>query len=99
MFGDKLGRRKMMFTGATVLTLGVVIQVTCFGGSWAGESFFPFASPLTQHDLTLKVIIFDRWTIHYRTYRYWTRNWFPHVSLNRFSFSPFSSSDLSRRLP
>lgn len=39
MFGDRLGRRKMMFTGATVLTLGVLIQVTSFSGHWAGGQF------------------------------------------------------------
>jgi MFS family permease len=39
MFGDILGRRKMMFTGAIVLTFGVIIQVTCFDGSWAGGQF------------------------------------------------------------
>ncbi|GAA6059453.1 hypothetical protein JCM10212_005392 [Sporobolomyces blumeae] len=39
LFGDKLGRRKMMFTGATVLTLGVLIQVTSFDGHWAGGQF------------------------------------------------------------
>lgn len=48
MFGDKLGRRKMMFTGATVLTFGVLIQVTCFDGSWAGgfSPLLPFVLPL-----------------------------------------------------
>jgi len=51
MFGDKLGRRKMMFTGATVLTLGVVIQVTCFGGSWAGVFF-------SLHSNLLPLLIF-----------------------------------------
>ena len=51
MFGDKLGRRKMMFTGATVLTLGVVIQVTCFGGSWAGVF-------LSLHSILLPLLIF-----------------------------------------
>ncbi|GAA5889071.1 hypothetical protein JCM16303_002177 [Sporobolomyces ruberrimus] len=39
MFGDKLGRRKMMFAGATILTFGVLIQVTCFSGHWAGGQF------------------------------------------------------------
>lgn len=39
MFGDKLGRRKMIFTGAIVLCFGVLIQVLCFEGSWAGGQF------------------------------------------------------------
>ncbi|BGP43322.1 sugar transporter-like protein [Rhodotorula kratochvilovae] len=39
MFGDRLGRRKMMFTGAVVLILGVIIQITAFRGSWAGGQF------------------------------------------------------------
>ncbi|GAA5943006.1 sugar porter family MFS transporter [Sporobolomyces koalae] len=39
MFGDKIGRRKMMFTGATILCFGVLIQVTCFDGHWAGGQF------------------------------------------------------------
>ncbi|GAA5862734.1 hypothetical protein JCM3774_001900 [Rhodotorula dairenensis] len=39
MFGDRLGRRKMMFTGAYVLIIGVVIQITAFRGSWAGGQF------------------------------------------------------------
>lgn len=39
MFGDKLGRRKMMFCGSTVLCLGVLIQVTTFPGHWAGGQF------------------------------------------------------------
>ncbi|GAA5846661.1 hypothetical protein JCM9279_003399 [Rhodotorula babjevae] len=39
MFGDRLGRRKMMFTGAIILILGVIIQITAFRGSWAGGQF------------------------------------------------------------
>ncbi|GAA5932211.1 sugar porter family MFS transporter [Sporobolomyces koalae] len=39
MFGDKIGRRKMMFSGAVILSLGVLIQVTCFDGHWAGGQF------------------------------------------------------------
>ncbi|GAA5943010.1 sugar porter family MFS transporter [Sporobolomyces koalae] len=39
IFGDKLGRRKMMFTGSIILCLGVLIQITCFAGSWAGGQF------------------------------------------------------------
>ncbi|GAA5965604.1 hypothetical protein JCM21900_006600, partial [Sporobolomyces salmonicolor] len=39
MFGDRLGRRKMMFTGACILTLGVLIQVTSFDNHWAGGQF------------------------------------------------------------
>ncbi|GAA5864848.1 hypothetical protein JCM5296_005972 [Sporobolomyces johnsonii] len=39
MFGDRLGRRKMMFCGACILTLGVLIQVTSFDGHWAGGQF------------------------------------------------------------
>ncbi|TNY22881.1 general substrate transporter [Rhodotorula diobovata] len=39
MYGDRLGRRKMMFTGAIILVAGVVIQVTAFRGSWAGGQF------------------------------------------------------------
>ncbi|GAA6054800.1 hypothetical protein JCM3770_007441 [Rhodotorula araucariae] len=39
MFGDRLGRRKMMFAGAVILILGVIIQITAFRGSWAGGQF------------------------------------------------------------
>ncbi|GAA5911955.1 sugar porter family MFS transporter [Sporobolomyces salmoneus] len=39
MCGDLLGRRKMIFSGAMVLTLGVLIQVLCFDGHWAGGQF------------------------------------------------------------
>ncbi|GAA5973586.1 hypothetical protein JCM11641_007137 [Rhodosporidiobolus odoratus] len=39
MFGDKLGRRKMMNIGAIVLCIGVLIQVTAFRGHWAGGQF------------------------------------------------------------
>ncbi|GAA5892498.1 hypothetical protein JCM8208_005837 [Rhodotorula glutinis] len=39
MFGDRLGRKKMMFSGAIILIVGVVIQVTAFRGSWAGGQF------------------------------------------------------------
>lgn len=39
MFGDRLGRRKMMFTGAIILIIGVVIQITAFSGHWAGGQF------------------------------------------------------------
>lgn len=39
MFGDRLGRRKMMFSGAIILVIGVIIQITAFSGSWAGGQF------------------------------------------------------------
>ncbi|GAA6011496.1 hypothetical protein JCM10207_002639 [Rhodosporidiobolus poonsookiae] len=39
MFGDRLGRKKMMYTGAIVLMIGVLIQVTAFRGHWAGGQF------------------------------------------------------------
>lgn len=39
MFGDRLGRRKMMFSGAYILVIGVIIQITAFRGSWAGGQF------------------------------------------------------------
>ncbi|BGO95408.1 sugar transporter-like protein [Rhodotorula toruloides] len=39
MFGDRLGRRRMMYIGAFVLLLGVLIQVTAFRGHWAGGQF------------------------------------------------------------
>ncbi|GAA5889067.1 hypothetical protein JCM16303_002176 [Sporobolomyces ruberrimus] len=39
IWGDKLGRRKMMFSGSVVLCIGVLIQVTSFRGHWAGGQF------------------------------------------------------------
>ncbi|GAA5839041.1 hypothetical protein JCM11251_007859 [Rhodosporidiobolus azoricus] len=39
MFGDRLGRRKMMTIGAIVLLIGVLIQVVSFRGHWAGGQF------------------------------------------------------------
>ncbi|GAA6041931.1 hypothetical protein JCM8097_000229 [Rhodosporidiobolus ruineniae] len=39
MFGDRLGRRKMMYAGAFILLVGVLIQVTSFRGHWAGGQF------------------------------------------------------------
>ncbi|GJN92803.1 hypothetical protein Rhopal_005841-T1 [Rhodotorula paludigena] len=39
MFGDRLGRRKMMFSGAIILCIGVLIQVVSFRGHWAGGQF------------------------------------------------------------
>ncbi|GAA5907661.1 hypothetical protein JCM6882_008942 [Rhodosporidiobolus microsporus] len=39
MFGDRLGRRKMMTIGAIVLLIGVLIQVVSFKGHWAGGQF------------------------------------------------------------
>ncbi|GAA5911952.1 sugar porter family MFS transporter [Sporobolomyces salmoneus] len=39
MYGDLLGRRKMMFTGVIVLCVGVLIQVTAFAGHEAGAQF------------------------------------------------------------
>ncbi|GAA5858611.1 hypothetical protein JCM8547_001390 [Rhodosporidiobolus lusitaniae] len=39
MFGDRLGRRKMMNIGAFVLLVGVLIQVVSFRGHWAGGQF------------------------------------------------------------
>ncbi|BGP57322.1 sugar transporter-like protein [Rhodotorula sphaerocarpa] len=39
MFGDRLGRRKMIFFGAFILLIGVIIQVTSFKGHWAGGQF------------------------------------------------------------
>ncbi|BGP58096.1 hypothetical protein JCM8202_006202 [Rhodotorula sphaerocarpa] len=39
MFGDRLGRRRMMFCGAIILTIGVLIQVTAFDNHHAGAQF------------------------------------------------------------
>ncbi|GAA6019495.1 hypothetical protein JCM11491_000976 [Sporobolomyces phaffii] len=39
LFGDKLGRRKMIFCGSIILCLGVLIQITSFAGHWAGGQF------------------------------------------------------------
>ncbi|BGP19944.1 hypothetical protein JCM10213_006720 [Rhodosporidiobolus nylandii] len=39
MFGDRLGRKRMMNIGAVVLCIGVVIQITAFRGHWAGGQF------------------------------------------------------------
>ncbi|TIC16639.1 putative MFS monosaccharide transporter [Wallemia mellicola] len=39
IFGDLLGRRRMMFTGAGVMVIGTIIQVTAFAGHKAPEQF------------------------------------------------------------
>ncbi|TIC46325.1 putative MFS monosaccharide transporter [Wallemia mellicola] len=39
IFGDLLGRRRMMFTGAAVMVVGTIIQVTAFKGHKAPEQF------------------------------------------------------------
>ncbi|KWU42706.1 general substrate transporter [Rhodotorula sp. JG-1b] len=39
MYGDRLGRRRMIFVGAVILIIGVVIQITAFSGHWAGGQF------------------------------------------------------------
>ncbi|GAA5984924.1 hypothetical protein JCM10908_002454 [Rhodotorula pacifica] len=39
MYGDRLGRRKMIFIGAIILIAGVIIQITAFDGHWAGGQF------------------------------------------------------------
>ena len=39
IFGDMLGRRRMMFTGAGVMVIGTIIQVTAFAGHKAPEQF------------------------------------------------------------
>ncbi|GJN93904.1 hypothetical protein Rhopal_006963-T1 [Rhodotorula paludigena] len=39
LFGDKLGRRRMIFWGSVILCFGVVIQVTTFRGHWQSGQF------------------------------------------------------------
>ncbi|TIB16633.1 hypothetical protein E3P77_01919 [Wallemia ichthyophaga] len=39
LFGDWMGRRRMMFTGAGVMVIGTIIQVTAFRGHHAPEQF------------------------------------------------------------